>query len=47
MFPEKKCMNIANPISELKHFIRKDNILIEIEKELAEPLKKGILNVLR
>lgn len=40
-FPEKKCMNIANPISELKHFVRKDHKLIKIEKELAEPLKKG------
>lgn len=40
-FPEKKCMNIANPISELKHFIRKDGKLIMIEKELAEPLING------
>lgn len=38
-FPEKKCMNIANPVSELDHFIRKNGKPININMELAEPLK--------
>lgn len=39
-FPEKKCMNIANPIAGDTKLSKKGDKLINLEQELAEPIRK-------